>query len=170
MKPHRIVLLLLLSLSAIAVAQTKPQTPFDQLKSLAGNWEGTLKATPPDIDVQGKKVNVTLRVTSMGNAVLHEMRVDGRPDDPITMLYMEQDRLMLTHYCDAGNRPRMVGNLTPDGKTVQFDFLDVAGNMKYGHMHNAAFTPIDDNHHVEEWTFMEKDKPVHVQFDLRRKN
>jgi hypothetical protein len=100
---------------------------------------------------------------------MHEMRVGDNPDDPITMLYLDDDRLLLTHYCDAGNRPRMVGKVSPDGKTVTFDFLDVAGNTQYGHMHHAVFTIIDANHHTEDWSFMEPgDKLAHPHFDLQR--
>jgi len=116
-------------------------------------------------------MQVTLRATSMGNALMHEMTGAGRPDDPITMLYLDQDRLLLTHYCDAGNRPRMAGKLSPDGKTVEFDFLDVAGSTQYGHMHHAVFTVIDENHHIEDWTYMQPgDKPVRAHFELHRKN
>ena len=116
-------------------------------------------------------MQVTLRATSMGNALMHEMTGAGRPDDPITMLYLDEDRLLLTHYCDAGNRPRMAGKVSPDGKTVEFDFLDVAGSTQYGHMHHAVFTFIDENHHIEDWTYMKPgDKPVRAHFDLHRKN
>ncbi len=114
-------------------------------------------------------MRVSLRVTSMGNALMHEMTGAGRPDDPITMLYLDGDRLMLTHYCDAGNRPRMVAKTAPDGKSVEFDFLDVAGSLQHGHMHHAVFTVIDANHHIEDWTYMAAgDKPIQAHFDLQR--
>jgi hypothetical protein len=85
------------------------------------------------------------------------------------MLYLDGGRLMLTHYCDAGNRPRMTGKISPDRKTVEFAFLDVAGSTQYGHMDHAVFTSIDANHHTEEWTYMEPgDKPVHARIELQR--
>ncbi len=169
MKSLRITLsAVLLSLATVAFAQSDAQKSFDKLKTLAGSWEGRVSTVPQQAEIDGKPMQVTLRVTSMGNALMHEMTGAGRPDDPITMLYLDADRLLLTHYCDAGNRPRMVGKMAPDGKTVEFDFLDVAGSIQYGHMHHAVFTAVDANHHMEDWTFMEGDKPIHAHFDLQR--
>jgi hypothetical protein len=169
MKSVRAVLLVVMVLAAAAFAQSDAQKSFDQLKTLAGSWEGVVKTNPPSPDIDNKHVQATLRVTSMGNALMHEMRGEGRPDDPITMLYMDNDRLTLTHYCDAGNRPRMVAKASPDGKTVEFDFADVAGSTEYGHMHHAVFTMIDENHHTEDWTFMlPGDKHVQAHMDLQR--
>ena len=159
----------LISLATLAFAQSDAQKSFDKLKALAGSWEGTLTTQPPQADVQGKPVQISLRVTSMGNALLHEAKVGGRPDDPITMLYLDGDRLLLTHYCDAGNRPRMVARSSPDGKTVEFDFLDVAGSTQYGHMHHAVFTFADADHHSEDWTYVEPgDNPIRAHFELQR--
>jgi hypothetical protein len=164
----------LMLVSAVAFAQSDApksdaQRSFDKLKSLAGSWEGHVATVPPEPTIEGKLMQVSLRVTSMGNALMHEMTGAGRPDDPITMLYLDGDRLMLTHYCDAGNRPRMVAKTSADGKTVEFDFLDVAGGTDYGHMHHAVFTVIDANHHTEDWTYMTPgDKPVHAHVDLQR--
>lgn len=176
MKLLRLMLSLavLMSVSAVDFAQTDApksdaQKSFEKLKTVAGSWEGRVTTIPPDPDMEGKTVQLSLRVTSMGNAMVHEMTGAGRPDDPITMLYLDNDRLLLTHYCDAGNRPRMVGKMSPDGKQVEFEFLDVAGSTQYGHMHHAVFTMIDANHHSEDWTFMMPgDKAVHAHMDLQR--
>jgi hypothetical protein len=100
---------------------------------------------------------------------MHEMKGRG-PEDPITMFNLDADRLLLTHYCDAGNRPRMAARTSADGKTLEFDFVDVAGNLDYGHMQHAVFTQIDANHHTEDWTFlMPGDKLMHAHMDLQRK-
>ncbi len=160
----------LMSLTTFTFAQSDAQKSFDKLKTLSGSWEGYVTTLPPQGDIEGKLMQVSLRTTSMGNALMHEMTGSARPDDPITMLYLDQDRLLLTHYCDAGNRPRMTGKMLPDGKTVEFDFLDVAGSTQDGHMHQAVFTVVDANHHTEDWTYMAPgDKPVHAHFDLHRK-
>jgi len=166
----RFVLYILLAVfSTAAFAQSDAQKSFTQLKSLAGTWEGQVKVTPPVPEMEGKLMHVTLRVTSMGNVLMHEMTGDGRPDDPITMFYMDDDRLTLLHYCDAGNRPRMVAKPSADGKTFDFEFVDVTGNLKYGHMHHVAFTVVDADHHSEEWSFMlGADKLVSGRVELHR--
>jgi hypothetical protein len=183
MKSIRLMLsVVLLSLSAMAFAQSDAQKPiaqsdaqksFAKLKTLAGSWEGKVTTDPKEFITGNNLMQVTLRVTSMGNALMHEMKGDA-PDDPITMMYLDQDRLLLTHFCDAGNRPRMTGKLSPDGKILEFEFLDVAGNTQHGHMHHAVFTFIDENHHSEDWTFILKgdkgDKMVHAHIDLQRTN
>jgi hypothetical protein len=159
-----------------AQTQADAQTSFTMRKNLAGTWQGSVTTNPPQSDMgQGTLTEVSMRVTSRGNALVHEMKAAGTPDDPakydhpVTMLYLDGGRLLLTHYCDAGNRPRMAARTSPDGKTVEFDFLDVAGGTQYGHMHHAVFTIIDPNHHIEDWTYMMPgDKPVHARIDLKR--
>jgi hypothetical protein len=165
-----ILSVVLMALCTAAFAQSDAQKSFDKMKTLAGSWEGHVTTLPQQAEMEGKLMQVSLRVTSMGHTLMHEMTGSGRPDDPITMFVVDGDRLLLTHYCDADNRPRMVGKMSPDGKTVEFDFLDVAGNLQYGHMQHAVFTSSDANHHTEDWTFVnpEGDKPVHAHFDLQR--
>ncbi|HVO81186.1 MAG TPA: hypothetical protein VMT28_10670 [Terriglobales bacterium] len=174
----------LISLSTLAFAQSgvsavprsDAQKSFDQLKALAGEWEGPVTVEPPIPEMSdGKPLHVTMRVTSRGNALVHEMQEADTPldakhyDHPVTMLYLDGDRLTLVHYCDAGNRPRMTGKVSPDGKKVEFEFVDLSGGNQYGHMYHAVFTPIDANHHTEDWTYMMPgDKAMHAHFDLKR--
>ncbi len=187
MKSLRSVLpIVLMSLSTVAFAQneaqksaaapvpSEAQKSFTTMKSLAGEWEGIV--TVPDApEMSGAKMHASLRVTSRGHAMVHEFQEAGTPldatkyDHPVTMLYVDGDELTLVHYCDAGNRPRMTGKMSPDGKTVEFEFKDISGSMAY-HMHHSRFTVIDANHHTEDWTFMMKDKPIHAHFDLYRTN
>lgn len=158
-----------MSIGSAAFAQSNAQQAFEQLKALAGTWEGAITTDPRVPEMDGQLMNVTLRVTSMGNTLMHEMTGAGRPDDPITMFYLDDGRLELTHYCDADNRPRMVAKTPADGKRIEFEFLDVKGNMQYGHMHGAVFTLIDENRHTEDWTFMRGDKPYRAHIELRRR-
>jgi hypothetical protein len=152
------------------------QKSFDTLKTLAGNWEGPASVDPPQPEMDtNKPVHVSLRVTSRGNVLVHEMQEAGTPldatryDHPVTMLYLDGERLTLVHYCDAGNRPRMTAKVSPDGKKVEFEFLDLSGGNEYGHMYHAVFTIVDANHHIEDWTYMMPgDKPVHAHLDLKR--
>jgi hypothetical protein len=173
----------LMSLSTLALAQSdaqksvapvlsEAQKSFTTMKSLAGEWEGvvTVQDAP---QMSGAKMHLSLRVTSRGNALVHEFQEAGTPldatkyDHPVTMLYVDGDQLTLVHYCDAGNRPRMTGKISPDGKTIEFEFKDISGSSA-NHMHHSVFTIVDANHHTEDWTFMMKDKPIHAHFDLQR--
>jgi hypothetical protein len=161
----------LMAVCTVALAQTDGQKSFEQMKTLAGAWQGTVTTTPAEMghEMAGKTLQVSLRTTSSGNAVMHEMKSEGMKDNPVTMLYLDGDRLLLTHYCDAGNRPRMVAKSSADGKTVEFDFLDLAGPTEHGHMDHAVFTFVDADHHTEDWTYiMPGDKPMKAHFELAR--
>jgi hypothetical protein len=193
--PQVLLTIAVVSLSALAFAQSDAQKPmdhsaaqkpvvqsetqksFETLKSLSGVWNAKLTLDPPMPGVNDNNMpsQISIRVTSRGKALVHEMYVPGAANDPghfdhpVTMLYVDADRLNLVHYCDAGNRPHMVGRTSPDGKTVEFDFAELSGGNTTGHMHHALFTIIDENHHIEEWTYaMPKGKSVRAHFDLQR--
>ena len=136
------------------------QKAFDKMKTLAGSWKGT---------IMGMTINGTLRVTSSGNAILYEVTSSARPDDPITMFYLDGERLLATHYCDAGNRPRMEGKMSPDGKTFEFTLIDIAGSTQKGYMNHMVFTITDADHHTEESTWsLPGDKQFQVRGELTR--
>jgi len=146
--------------ATVAFAQSDAQKSFDQLKTLVGTWEGKT----PD----AKTVQVTFRETSGGSALLSE--ITGH-EDMITMFHMDGGRLMMTHYCGAGNQPRMVGSMSPDGKAFTFNFLDATNVLpsQPGHMQHLTVAMLDPSHHTEEWSFLAQDgKQMRELFDLHR--
>jgi hypothetical protein len=132
------------------------------MKTLAGSWQGTVMGIP---------INVTIRLASSDTAILYEATTEGGrpPNHEITMFYVEGDRLLATHYCDGGNRARFEGKLSPDGKTSEFNFLDVTGNTRGGLVKRMLFTVIDANKHVVEFTFIKPDgKPIELRGEFER--
>lgn len=144
-----------------ALAQSDAQKSFDQLKALTGSWEGT----SPD----GKPLLVTYRETSGGSAVLSEIQGDH---SMISTFNLDgPNRLLMTHYCSVGNQPRMQASVSPDGKTITFGFVDATNlaTPDAGHMQTMVLTVLDNNHHTEDWTFVDHGKEMKRFFDLRRK-
>jgi len=145
-------------------APSDAQKAFDQMKTMAGSWQGTILNIP---------INVTIRLASSGTAILHEATTDGGrpPNHEITMFYIESDRLLATHFCDGDNRARFEGKLSADGKTSEFNFLDVTGNTKGGLVKRMAFTMIDANKQVVEFTFIRPDgKSMELRGEFARTN
>ena len=167
------LLICLLALASVALAQepqkaaaapSEARKALEKMKTLAGSWQGTIMKIP---------ITFTIRAASSGTAILHEGNTPGGgpPNHEITMFYLDGDRLLATHYCDAGNRAHWEGKMSPDGKTIEFSFLDVAGSTKGGYLKDMAFTMIDENHHTVEFTFiMPNGKPMQLRGEFQRTN
>jgi hypothetical protein len=152
----------------VNAAKSDAQTSFATLKSLAGTWTGPVTTDPANSEIEGP-IKVTMRVASGGNVLMHEIAPGGMPEP--TVIYLEDNRLKLVHYCEAGNRPRLVARKSPDQKTVRFGFVDISGSAKPAYVHDVVFTIVDAGHHIEDWWFMlPGDKRLHAHFDLKRAN
>ena len=146
------------------MAQSKAQAGFDKLKTLVGEWEGSLS--------NGMTSKLSYRVVSNGS-VLEETMKSGTEDTMITIYHLDGDRLMVTHYCGAGNQPRMV--TTPDPKNPNvfaFKFLD-ATNLtatQEGHMRDLVLTIVDNDHLTQQWTWHTQAKEEKMElFKFTRK-
>jgi len=96
-------------------AQTLDMAAFEQLKALAGRWQGRLASST------AAPVTVEFEVTSNGRAVL-ERQFAGSPHEMVTMYYLAYDRLQATHYCSMGNQPafRLASRSTPGDIVMEF--------------------------------------------------
>ena len=166
MKSTRTAVLSVVLLSGLnLLAQSPSQKSFDLIKSLAGSWEGQ--------NQMGDPIQVAYRLTAGGSAVMSEIlsQMQGKHEDMISMIHMDGDRLLLTHYCAAGNQPRMQATLSPDGKSIRFDFVDATNLAARDtpHMRSVIFKFVDSKHHIEEWHFQAPGKEIVERFDLQKK-
>jgi len=160
MKSLRIATSILFLLAATtALAQSDAKATLERLKSLDGSWDGkTSNGTP---------FKITFRTISGGSAVLSEITGE---ENMVTMFHVDNDRVLATHYCSAGNQPRMQASMSPDGKTITFSFVDATNlaTPKAGHMDHLVITIPDADHHSEQWTFVQDGKEMKEQFTMTR--
>jgi hypothetical protein len=147
-------------------AKTDAPSKLDLIKKLQGDWV--------EVGQDGKtsdKVVSTYRVTAGGSAV-EETLMRGTDHEMVTVYNMDGDVLMLTHYCVAGNQPRMKADKQTDPRKLVFHCAG-ATNMKSEndqHMHQATIVWKDDNHIHSEWEMVKDGKNVMTaSFDLARK-
>jgi hypothetical protein len=162
-------LIVLLGLALVAGAQPPAKVSsgaaFDQLKTLAGEWEATTTENG-----QTMSAPVVFRLASGGSVLMSDL-APGTSHEMITMIHRDGDDLLATHYCLTGNQPRMRAVLGDDANSVAFEVKDITNLAHPGapHMVGVKFTLIDANHHIEEWTVSVNGQTSIRKFDCRRK-
>lgn len=154
------IVIALLALSVTVLSAPNAKASFESLKALAGQWETK--------DPSGKMQTFTWKVVSGGSVLMESMQEESM----VTMYHVDNNRLMLTHYCAAQNQPRMQAQVSDDGKTFTFDFIDATNlaNPADGHMRKLILTIQDKDHFTEQWFFVQKGKDLdHGMFQLTRK-
>jgi hypothetical protein len=156
----------LLALGSDAFGAPHAAPSFEALKALAGTWTGSVTTTPHQPDLEGA-IQVTMRVASRGSVLEHVIAPGGVPEP--TMIYVESDRLTLVHYCEAGNRPRLVARPAANPKAVDFEFADLSGSTEPVYLRTFVFTILGSDHHIEDWTFqLPRNQELRAHFDLKR--
>jgi len=167
--PRTLGLLLLgFSLCVVAAAQemhppARSTPAFDQLKSLAGEWERT--------NTQGVKTTLTYQVVSNGSVLMERLK-SGDMSEMITMYSLDGDHIVAMHYCSAGNQPTMQtpASTAATGK-YDFSFVHVSGTKTpdEGHMVALSLTLPDKSHLTQVWTFEDHGKSMADTFTFTRK-
>lgn len=128
---------------------------FEQLKQLAGVWEGTM-----DTGQGPQKITARYKITSGGSAIV-ETVFEGTPHEMVTVYHDNPDRrVTLTHYCMLHNQPRMVLK-RHEKNTLSFDLAEDSGIdvAKEWHMHAVTIT-IDSKDQIRQlWTEFKDGRP-----------
>jgi hypothetical protein len=90
----------------------------------------------------------------------------------MTSLYhLDGDTLIMTHYCSAGNQPRMRA-VVPAGeiKSLNFTFVDGTNIAKSsdGHIHGLTMTFQDKDHLTQTWRWRQDGKDEAVTYYFTR--
>ena len=149
------VLLLAATLPAKAEERRKAAPPaLEAMKSLKGTWKGMSKDGVPS--------RTRFDVIAKGTALVETTDFEAHPNESmVTVYHADGESVLLTHYCIAGNQPRMrLVGYDPGTRTVRFDFLDGANipTRDTGHMDSAVFTLTDDDHFTTRWSWYQDGK------------
>ncbi len=126
----------------------KSPPAFEQLKTLAGEW------AMPDNDGDGKPDATVQYKLISADSVLMETLFPGTAHEMVTMYHMDGEDLLVTHYCAAGNQPRMKAKATDDKQEIDFVFKDGTNldPSKDTYMGALTVTFKDDDHFTQRWT------------------
>jgi len=168
MKLSAVALLMLVFLcSALQAKDAAKDSPasaaFQQLKSLAGDWEGQ--------DAQGNTAKTSFQVAA-GNTAVMETLSPGDMEQMITIYSIDGDGIALVHFCPTNNQPRM--RAVPASANVSeltFAFQG-AGNLPslaIGHEHKLVMRFEGPDKLTETWTWRKNGKDTDFVYHFTRK-
>lgn len=143
-----------------------------RLKKLEGTWIGTAANGEEKNPVESR-----WRVTAAGTAI-EETLFFGSTHEMVSLIHRDGPQLMLTHYCSAGNQPRLRAEQNParvletGPMTIAFDFVDATNLKSQNDMHMGHLQlRMDSNDELHEsWTAYVNGKPDHTaEFAFTRK-
>lgn len=110
---------------------------------------------------------------AQGNAaaVLETLAPANEPS-MVTLYHLDGDELVLTHYCSAGNQPRLHAEPPAgDVRALEFRFLDVTNLAapSAGHMHDLTLTFREDGRVTQAWTWIQDGESAPTTYELERK-
>lgn len=141
---------------------------LDQLKSLAGDWEGSAEWT--GARAGNYPMNASYYVTGNGSALVENLITEGSP--AMTSVYhLDGAALRMTHFCGAQNQPRLKADQIDLSRgLINFAFVDITNlrSPDAPHVHGMEMRLIDSNHISITFQFQGDKKESHERIDLRR--
>ncbi len=142
----------ILETPARAEHPTLTPTPFEQLKTLIGTWQGTRKAYDGE-----EIITAQYSLTARDSAVMERL-FPGTPKEMVSVYTQDGHDLVMTHYCMLGNQPRMKTQGLVSSDTITMTYMDGTGMRSIDdmHMHELTIRFMDENHMTHHWTLYDK--------------
>jgi hypothetical protein len=132
---------------------------FARIKTLAGTWKSETidapKAEHGDAKDKNHKADdsVTYKLTGAGSALV-ETQFPGSDHEMVSVYHLDGEDLRMTHYCAAGNQPRVKldrANSKPDELIFVFDGGTNLNPEKDMHIHGVKITFHEDGKVASAW-------------------
>src|SRR5256885_16270815 len=147
---------------------SKTNDTFKFIKALAGDWEGSYEWIGKN---RKGPMNARYYLTGNGTAVVEDLIVDGNAN-MTTVYHLDGADLRATHYCAAGNQPRLKATSTDDvNKVVKFHMVDIT-NMptpEAGHVRDLELRLTSASQITILFTFVGSGKESVERIELARK-
>ena len=136
--------LLLLAIHSISSALDGPEAAFDTFKHLQGKWA---------IQSEGKTLSfeMTYDIGSNGSIVTEQFGKE------LSVIYRDGADLLMTHFYNRGNAPRLKLQQNSQPGTFAFEMFDIKNLKSPGtpHVQKVIYRFIDDNHIALEIVWQE---------------
>jgi hypothetical protein len=137
-------LALALATPLAAADAAKPNPGWEKMKSFVGSWKGMEGDMP---------VSVTYTLVSNGTSLMESLTAE-HDTNMVTMYSPDADTILATHYCAAGNQPRLRAKAAGDSRSLDFQFVD-ASNVQGSSgevMRRLVVTFQGSDHFQQAWT------------------
>ncbi len=147
------------------VAKATPEQQaamFGRVQELAGDWEVRYPGQPSGVS--------TFKVTS-GGSIVREIMFPGTDHEMTNVYHMDGPSIVVTHYCAAGNQPRMRATGV-DGDALHFAFDSVTDAQPDEHCIGSLVLRFLAKDRIEqEWTTFDSkgEGQGQMTFELVRK-
>jgi hypothetical protein len=147
---------------------SKTNDTFDSIKALVGEWQGSYEWIGKN---RKGPMNAKYYLTGNGTAVVEDLILDGSPN-MTTVYHVDGADLRATHYCAAGNQPRLKATLTDENnRLVKFHMVDITNlpNVEVGHVRDLELRLTSASRVTILFTFVGAGKESIEQIELTRK-
>jgi hypothetical protein len=125
---------------------------FERFKRMEGQWRAH--------STKGWEGTETFHVIARGSAILGTSQFkDEAGEGMATIVTVENGKVLLIHYCEAGNQPVLrAGPFDKKQNKVTFEFIGGTNipSRDVGHMDKVVFSFADENHFSSQWTWYSK--------------
>ena len=147
---------------------SKANDTFNLIKALVGDWQGSYEWIGKN---RKGPMNARYYLTGNRTAVVEDLIMDGNPN-MTTVYHLDGADLRATHYCAAGNQPRLKATSTDaDNKVVKFHMVDVTNlpTPEAGHVRDLELQLTSPSQIIILFTFAGSGKESVERIELARK-